>query len=365
MRIFSRFPAEFRFLFIIILWLGSCLAKYKFNGDVFGLDYNNLQPDGKHYAFRTLIFMGQTEAEAANQVIAWYEKFAPSNSGFALSDMAPATNAVWGLVAPRVLYSILSIPFVYFFGLQGMLVISAISLLIIYLSISHLAKKLNTENLGLFIIIFLSCSTTLYRWMFSNCTDALLAGLFALVAVQIHQVRDKNSAFKIVILILLTSLTRFCLPIWIAIALFLFFRVSKKFALSTMMLASLISIPTFLVMPNNTLIPSIQEASTGEKLLQLPISLAKVLFIEFAELAVLDRALLFILVATILMAIIHSRDDESFVFLLVLGSVFLIGAINGTLGVNFRYQLPVIPFMSLVILKNANLLNQLFRIQKP
>ena len=353
MRILAVTSSRVRIFFIFILWAATCIAKYKFNGEIFGFDYSNLQPDGKHYAFRTLIFMGNSESDAARQVITWYDQYAPRNSGFALSDMASSTNAVWGLVAPRVLYSILSIPFVWIFGLQGMLMIPALSLLAIYLSVDHLAKKMNAANLGTILILLISCSTTIYRWMFSNCTDALLAGLFALTVIVLQQSKGVKQNTNVLVLIFLSSITRFCLPIWIAISIFLFFRYSKRLALVVLGAASLFSIPTFMTMPQNTLIPSIQDASTVEKVLRLPISLAKVTFVEFAELAVLDRVLLFMLLASLAISIRNFRNDASLLYLLVLGSVFLIGAINGTLGVNFRYQLPAIPFMALVFLKNS------------
>jgi hypothetical protein len=46
--------------------------------------------------------------------------------------------------------------------------------------------------------------------------------------------------------------------------------------------------------------------------------------------------------------------ESSKLFLLVALAVWLLGAINGVFGVNFRYQLPLVPFIYWVII-NSNL----------
>jgi hypothetical protein len=58
---------------------------------------------------------------------------------------------------------------------------------------------------------------------------------------------------------------------------------------------------------------------------------------------------LLILILSTLFSIFRLRELASKYFLGVLLAVWFIGAINGTLGVNFRYQLPVLPFAVWVI----------------
>jgi putative Ca2+/H+ antiporter (TMEM165/GDT1 family) len=79
--------------------------------------------------------------------------------------------------------------------------------------------------------------------------------------------------------------------------------------------------------------------------------MVKIAIFEVGELVILDRILcMFILIAFIL-AVRFRKDINSQIFLGVLLSVWVIGAINGTVGVNFRYQLPVIPFGCVLIAK--------------
>ena len=100
--------------------------------------------------------------------------------------------------------------------------------------------------------------------------------------------------------------------------------------------------------------PASSDAQEVKKLLQLPISFLRIGFIEMAQLAVLDRLLLIILVIAIMISIISWKEISSQFFLSVLICVWLIGAINPVLGVNFRYQLPVVGFACWAILSNLH-----------
>jgi hypothetical protein len=73
-------------------------------------------------------------------------------------------------------------------------------------------------------------------------------------------------------------------------------------------------------------------------------------FIEIAQLAVLDRVLLLVIILSVYFAFTNRQKDSSMYFLAVFLGVWALGAINGTLGVNFRYQLPVIIFGAWVLL---------------
>ena len=101
--------------------------------------------------------------------------------------------------------------------------------------------------------------------------------------------------------------------------------------------------------------PNSQDKSTIEKILNLPASFVKVLFTDIAQLAVLDRALLAFLSLGVLMAVMRFKDIVNQYFIAILVAGYILGAINGTLGVNFRYQLPVISFCAWVIISSISL----------
>ena len=88
-----------------------------------------------------------------------------------------------------------------------------------------------------------------------------------------------------------------------------------------------------------------------DKILYFPISALRILFIEVAQLAALDRSLLLILLLGSIAAIINRKASASKYFFAILIAGWFIGSLNGVLGVNFRYQLPVIPFALWVILE--------------
>jgi hypothetical protein len=300
------------------------------------------------------LFLGHDSAEAANQVVSWYQIHGFKNNTFDASLLTPDNESTWGLVATRVVYSILSMPFVFAFGIPGMLVIPALSLLVLLLSIYSLGRLTNHAYIALLVIFAISVSPTVLRWMLANLTDSPLAALFALAVVILA--RDKItsvSKIQLAVLVILTSFTRFCLPIWIAIAVVLFINSRKKDSLVLLVASVLAAIPTFLTMPSNAVLPGSEPVGLVSKTVGVFLSLFKIIFWEFAQLAVLDRVLLAMLVLAVAISILTWREINSQFYMAVLLSVLFIGAINGTIGVNFRYQLPVLGFMAWVLISNS------------
>jgi dolichyl-phosphate-mannose--protein O-mannosyl transferase len=121
-------------------------------------------------------------------------------------------------------------------------------------------------------------------------------------------------------------------------------------ALFLIILSTVSNIPA-LTQTSYMLLPQ-SEDGFWSKIAQLPIAAFEVGFIEIAQLAVLDRVLLFVIVVSIYFALTNRQKDSSMYFLAVFLSVWALGAVNGTLGVNFRYQLPVLIFCAWVLLDN-------------
>jgi hypothetical protein len=124
--------------------------------------------------------------------------------------------------------------------------------------------------------------------------------------------------------------------------------------------ALIATIPTYLTQPSNSVLPREGELTTIEKLLALPESFVKILFFEVAQLAVLDRLLLIVLALAFIFSVMSIKNESSLRFLAVLLSVWAIGAINGSIGVNFRYQLPVVTFACAVLISNSDILRNWF-----
>lgn len=334
------------------------VARLKFNGLSYGFDYGLYQPDGMHYTFRTLTFLGESDQVSAQMVSEWYATHAFKFSQINPQDLLPENNRVWGVISPRLLYPILSMPFVAVFGIPGMIAVSAISFLVLLLTVYIIGKKYHQEGFAVFIAFLLTTSVTTTRWMISNCTDALLVGVTCIaVLILISGISDNLKLVSLSVVSILGVVTRFSLPIWLAIAGILLTHRKIRMALALIVSASLATIPTYLSQPADAVLPGTKDLSGLDKLVALPISFFKVAFIEIAQLAALDRVLLLFLLASSAIAILKVHEIENRYFISVAFAVFGIGAINGVFGVNFRYQLPLIPFMAWAVLAFASRMN--------
>jgi hypothetical protein len=268
-------------------------------------------------------------------------------------DFIPQNNAAWPVIAPRVLYPILSAPFVYFFGMPGMLAVPSLSLLVTMFAIYYYAKKMKTPWIGLSIALFVSFSPTILRWVVSNCTDGLLMGIFAIAMVLLSHVQNSKVYFILLSLTVASScLTRFCLPIWLIIAV-LFFKSNRRISIAIAATSVLFTAPTFAYKSESGKIPASDNFSSLKEIAMFPITFLKISFIELAQLAALDRLLLSVIVCAFLISVVNYRAISSQLFAGVFLGVFTLGAINGVLGVNFRYQLPLIPFAAATLIAFA------------
>jgi hypothetical protein len=343
----------FQWGLVASLTILAILSRLKFNGLILDFDYGIYQPDGSHYAYRTLTFLGIDANLAANRIVDWYQIHGIKNNLFDVNLLSPENTGTWGLVAPRVLYSILSMPFVHFLGIPGMMVVPILSFITLIFAIFKVSELHKKQGVGLLLLIGLTTSPTVLRWMIANITDSLLTGLFAIVALILATNPSRKVWYlSIGTLILLTSSTRFCLPIWFAIGIFYLINKKRNQSIFIALVSSSAFIPTYLYMPSNAVLPANVDSSGIEKVIQLLFSFFKVGFIEVAQLAALDRALLIILVVALLLSLMNLNQMSSQIFILIIFSVWFIGAINGTLGVNFRYQLPVLAFACWAIIAN-------------
>jgi hypothetical protein len=316
---------------------------------IYNFDFGLYFPDGAHYTYRALTFTGNTSQQAAEITSNWYSIHGVKQKSIDPSYLIPETNPVWRLVSPRVIYPMLSAPFVFAFGIPGMLVIPILSLALIVFLIIRFSEKIQKGNLGLFLIVMLLSSGSILRWMVSNCTDSLLAALFGLVfVVLIRDSRSANLYPTLLVLILLTTYTRFSLPIWFGISIYIWiFLKNRALSITTLALSSAASIPLLYLQFTST-----ASSESSNSILQLPYGYAKVAVVEFGQLLLLDRPLACVLLVAIFFACRRFKESISMLFFAVAFGVWTIGAMNPVAGVNFRYQLPVVLPAIFVIISN-------------
>ena len=341
------------FLISFLVCLVSVLSRIYFNGLVYGFDYGVFQPDGFYYSYQTLTYMGKDHFWAASEVSNWYEHYSAKPWDTSLAQTLPENSPLWGLVAPRILYPLLSVPFVALFGLAGMLAIPIISFFILIFCTQYLSNKISMPLLGVVLNYLILSSPTILRWMTSNITDSLLCGLFSLATIVIWKISHKNS-FKryisLVAIIVLTGLTRFSLPIWLAISLVFFLNKNRGASLITLLSSTLVAIPTLFMGPKIAFLPELGESPVLSKVILLPIKLFTIPSVELLQLAALDRVLLALIIASLFISVKNFKLIISQFYIATLIAVLGIGVMNGTLGVNFRYQLPLIPFSIWIII---------------
>ena len=350
---FSRFNLWHPlYIYAILVVTTITLSRLLFNGMIFDFDYSLYQPDGSIYTFVTLRWLGLSELEAANKVISWYQIHGEPGTSLTPSFFNAELNpGPWSLVSTRFLYQALSLPFVYFLGIPGMLIIPIISLLLLFLITSYISVKESNFLMGSMLITLLAFSPTLTRWYVANLTDGLLATIFALSIILLRHKNSKHWYFLSLIFIAATSFTRFSTPYWYAISSVFLMEKNRFKAIYIFLLSSIFLIPTMLAKPDPGSIVAGTSGGLLDKILYFPISALRILFIEVAQLAALDRSLLLILSLALIAAIINRKALPSKYFFVILIAGWFIGSLNGVLGVNFRYQLPVIPFALWVILE--------------
>lgn len=329
---------------VVLLWAATIVSRLKFNGLVYGLDFGLFHPDGSLYSMQSLIFSGASKGQANDLVNQFYFTHASKHNIIDASVLYDRPN--WQEYKLRFLYPILSVPFIKIFGMYGMLVVPALSFLALLLLPIYIGHQKKIPLIGLPISACLISSPTITRWMFVNTSDSLLVLSFTLVVLALISIPTNSKLIAtLVLLVITTSLTRFSLLIWIAIAIVLFLLKNKLLACLLIVVSFILAIPVFLVSKSSSILPSATGVQLQDRILQYPIMLLKYCIYEIGELFVLDKLLLSVLAIVSYIALTNLYVQSSKYFLATMVALILTGSLNGVLGVNFRYQLPLIPFI--------------------
>lgn len=328
---------------ISTIFLSMLTSRLYLDGFVHGLDYGIFFPDGVHYAFRTLKLIGLSDLQASEQVANWFMLYGNTNSVIEAKFLQDANNPVFHIVKYRIFYSILSIPFVKIFGIMGMVVVPILVTLTIFLLIGYYGYKFQTKAITLVLLLILSVSFTFPRWMISDLSDPLMAGLVFLVIPTLRIKNRQAQLLTLSILILLSSFTRLASPYWVAIGVVLLIQRKRMQAMTVFILGIGLGIPIL-----NTIINGGSRVASQDERISI-ISRAEngveVLFTEFAQLLLMDRLFLIVLIIGFALSALNITKMESQLFI----AVFAIGLAQeiyvGEVGVNLRYELPAIPLM--------------------
>ena len=352
-----KFSRNFTLYFATVcIWIITVIIKFKYNGLIFSFDYGLYHPDGALYATKALDWSGYTETEAAKIVSNWYNIYAFKFNNTTPSDFYYSVHHLYPEYSTRILYPLLSIPFIKLFGVPGMLAVPALSLLVVLLVILKIGIELAKPFIALLTLISVASSSTVIRWMMANTTDALLVGIFSVTAYcLVRKILFSKWYLVFGVLVILSGVTRISILFWIAIAFVLVVQKTRRKAIFITVISVLIVIPTLLTNSDNSFLAVEAQKNLRERFLLYPFYLIKVTFYEFAQLFVMDRILFFLCTLSIYFSFKYFYKESSKYLLLVLFAGLLTGAMNGTVGVNFRYQLPIITFVCWSIIDNTSI----------
>ena len=340
---------------IFFVWVIAILVKLRFNGLVFGFDYGLYHPDGALYSVKALDWSGLTEIQAATKVSSWYNLHAFKFNATSPADFFYTNHHLYREYSTRVMYPLLSVPFVKLFGVPGMLVVPALSLLTLMFLVAKIGIFQNKRFASLFVLIGISSSSTVMRWMLCNTTDALLVAIFSVAGfLLVKKISSSYWYFAFGMLILLSGLTRISVVFWIAIASVLWFQKFKVRSTYVLVLSTSIALPTLFTHPGSSFLAVEGDKPFIEKIFLYPFYLIKVTFYEIMQLIILDRIFFLVCTVCVYLSLRNINKESSQLFILVLFAGLLTGALNGNIGVNFRYQLPVLFFICWSLIDNLN-----------
>ncbi len=327
---------------ITIAWFAAVLSRITKSGEVYGLNYNLFQPDGALYHAYTLHLQGNSWSESARLV----NQFFVNEIGISYLGTT-ITPIVQNVIFTRPLFSILSVPFVLLIGQSGMLVIPALSYLVVGVALYMVGQKIGKPYVAAVLYFFLTLSTSVNRWMVSDLTDGLLVALISLIYLSVFYSRLRTPLIAFVALALLTRpsgplLVALLLPFAVA-----YRRVSIYVGIAISVFGTLI---LAYVSPEAAGTQTSGEYTVYQRIQDFALHGVKVLVVEFGQLFVMDRILFVLIIIAIATALLTWRNVYSQSFLALLVTCFAMGAWNGALGVNFRYQLPLIFAAALMIL---------------
>lgn len=314
--------------------------------------------DSRYYAARALLFAGNSRDEAYSKVVdytAMYHWPTPSPNG--LFD--------YGLTAPRLLFPLLSAPFVRLFGIGGLAVVPTLSLIGLAITLYVLGSQRFGWRAALVPVLLVAASERIVYYSIAEITEGLmtfLSALILLVALRSDRLGPPRTAIWLVVLTTLMAFTRQAtlvpsvafgltwLALWVRRG-----RWRNRWARP----ALVVFVTTVVVQVGQSLLwPGFSQLSQFENmtgthslagaLLAVPRQVAHIVKGDFILFARQDRALLLLVVAALASAVVLWRREETYLLVGGLAGAMIYNSTNGVSS-GFRYEMPALPFVVLSV----------------
>jgi hypothetical protein len=339
---------------LLVIPLGIGLAAHMRWGSLY-------PPDSRYYVTMTLRDMGMSPAKALTgqlKVTGW-----PAESWYFSS-----TDPVWRMVQPRMLYPLLSVPFVWLMGpVAGMAVVPALSMAVAVLASARLVQRLYGPFAAL-AAAGLFAATGVSTWLTMAITDAPAIALVALIMLRLP-LRRRTSTRDLIWLALysvLLCMTRQVTPMIAGLVCggwlwtWLFPVQGRPRSPRTEWLAPA-AVVTGVSLAGQTafswaypydvtqqFLYASDRATLAGALLKLPSTAWSLARSEVVNMLENDRYLLFLMAAALVYALLRFRDVTAGLFLGGLAGTAAIAIANGVPS-GMRYESVLIPAAVLVV----------------
>lgn len=315
-------------------------------------------PDTRYYAAMALWFGGTDQATAAERV----REYTTATAGWE----TPGVEALfgWGLVQPRVVYPVLSIPFVKAFGVDGMLVVPAIATVVLIGLLTWMLGRRYGMVAALSVVLLLLSSSQFIFFGIAMLTESLTALWCALILLVCWRYQRDRAWRWVGVLVGLTLLTAFTrqstlipagalVTAWLA-AIVLRDRPTRwaKPALAVGVTTVVAQVVQTLVFPTfsqtNQFLRATDTTSLRDAIGAVPGLAWKILRSDLRHYMASDRAMLIFLVLSAIAVVLLWRHSESH---LLVGAVLGAAVYNITNGTPtaFRYTMPGVVFFAVAV----------------
>lgn len=314
-------------------------------------------PDTRYYAGMALWF-GGTDQDAARDLVAEHT----ARSGWE----TPATDELfgWGLVQPRVVYPLLSVPFVWLMGIEGMLVVPLLAMAAVVGLLTWMLYRRYGLASALVPVLLVVASHHLIFFgtaMLTESLTALWAVLMLAVVWRYHSDPRRRYLGFLVLLVLLMAFTRQAtlIPAGALVAAWLGAALVRDRPRRWMWPAITVTATTVAAQVTQTLVfPTFSQTNqflraTGtdsltEALAAAPRLMRHILETDLQAYMRSDRALLALIVLSVIAIVVLWRRPESHLLLGAMAGIAVYNVTNGT-PTAFRYAMPGLVFFAVAV----------------
>ncbi len=271
----------------------------------------------------------------------------------------------YGLTAPRLLYPLLSAPFVRLLGLKGLAVVPALSLVGIVVAMFITVAGRWGWRAALVPMILVVADWRITYYSVADITEGLttfLSALILLVAFRRERLGTRGTVVWLIVLTTLMGFTRQATLIpaaafgvaWLALT------VRRGAARNRWALPALVTTATAAVVqvlqgilwPGFSQIGQLEKAThttgTLRALLATPRLLAHIVKTDTMNLSAADLPLVLLVVAALASCVVLWAKEDTYLFLGALAASMVYNVSNGT-PAGFRYEMPALPFFVLSV----------------